>query len=317
MVIYSAHHDHFGIGDPDSTGDKIYNGAEDNAAGCAQVLAIARAIRGAARAAAPLGAHAVRGRRGAGVVRQQVLLAASDVRARQDRRQHQLRRRQLPRPHARPHAARRRQVIARRASRRRWSRSRAACWCPTSSRIRAISTARTSSHFAKIGVPALYFDEGTDYIGKPAGWGRQQNEEWDEHVYHQPSDEIDDTWVFDGMIEDALDRLLCRLAGRAGRCHADVESRATSSRRRARRRWRRRSSHRLRTGGLTECCCGRLPATGAGSPNRHHIAAAGSAVSPERGAGHQRHARSPSPHFTALPTHPRCPRMLAAARGRS
>jgi Zn-dependent M28 family amino/carboxypeptidase len=58
-------------------------------------------------------------------------------------------------------------------------------------------------NFAKIGVPALYFDEGFDYIGKPEGWGRKQNEEWEEHVYHQPSDEIDDTWVYDGMIEDA------------------------------------------------------------------------------------------------------------------
>ena len=44
VVIYSAHHDHFGIGEPDSTGDNIYNGAEDNASGCAQVLAIARAM---------------------------------------------------------------------------------------------------------------------------------------------------------------------------------------------------------------------------------------------------------------------------------
>ncbi|HEY6123133.1 MAG TPA: M28 family peptidase, partial [Steroidobacteraceae bacterium] len=44
VVIYSAHHDHFGIGDPDSTGDNIYNGAEDNASGCAQLLAIARAM---------------------------------------------------------------------------------------------------------------------------------------------------------------------------------------------------------------------------------------------------------------------------------
>ncbi len=58
-------------------------------------------------------------------------------------------------------------------------------------------------NFAKIGVPAIYFDRGTDYIGKPAGWGKQWKEEWEEHIYHQPSDQIDDTWVFDGMIEDA------------------------------------------------------------------------------------------------------------------
>jgi Peptidase family M28/PA domain len=44
VVIYSAHHDHLGIGEPDKSGDKIYNGAEDNAAGVAQVLAIAKAF---------------------------------------------------------------------------------------------------------------------------------------------------------------------------------------------------------------------------------------------------------------------------------
>ena len=58
-------------------------------------------------------------------------------------------------------------------------------------------------NFAKIGVPALYFDNGYDYIGKPPGWGKKEHEDWTEHVYHQPSDELDDTWVFDGMIEDA------------------------------------------------------------------------------------------------------------------
>ncbi|HYM27996.1 MAG TPA: M28 family peptidase, partial [Steroidobacteraceae bacterium] len=44
VVVLSAHHDHFGIGDADATGDRIYHGAVDNASGCAQVLAIARAF---------------------------------------------------------------------------------------------------------------------------------------------------------------------------------------------------------------------------------------------------------------------------------
>jgi Zn-dependent M28 family amino/carboxypeptidase len=43
-VVFSAHHDHFGIGEPDATGDRIYHGARDNAAGCSQLLAIARAF---------------------------------------------------------------------------------------------------------------------------------------------------------------------------------------------------------------------------------------------------------------------------------
>src|SRR5438094_5666552 len=37
-VLYSAHHDHLGIGTPDATGDRIYNGAIDNASGTALLL---------------------------------------------------------------------------------------------------------------------------------------------------------------------------------------------------------------------------------------------------------------------------------------
>lgn len=43
-VIYSAHWDHLGIGEPDARGDKIYNGAYDNASGVATVLGIAEVI---------------------------------------------------------------------------------------------------------------------------------------------------------------------------------------------------------------------------------------------------------------------------------
>ncbi|MDB5688752.1 MAG: hypothetical protein JWL91_628, partial [Sphingomonas bacterium] len=42
-VIYSAHWDHLGIGQPDAKGDRIYNGALDNASGIAALLELARA----------------------------------------------------------------------------------------------------------------------------------------------------------------------------------------------------------------------------------------------------------------------------------
>ncbi len=41
-VIYSAHWDHLGIGLPDAKGDRIYNGALDNASGTAALLELAR-----------------------------------------------------------------------------------------------------------------------------------------------------------------------------------------------------------------------------------------------------------------------------------
>lgn len=42
-LVYSAHLDHLGIGEP-VNGDKIYNGALDNASGCAIMLEVARAF---------------------------------------------------------------------------------------------------------------------------------------------------------------------------------------------------------------------------------------------------------------------------------
>src|ERR1051326_49677 len=41
-ILYTAHHDHLGIGKPDATGDTIYNGAIDNATGCALLIEMAR-----------------------------------------------------------------------------------------------------------------------------------------------------------------------------------------------------------------------------------------------------------------------------------
>ena len=49
---------------------------------------------------------------------------------------------------------------------------------------------------ARIGVPAAYFDAGTDVLDKPAGWGKAQQEEWEAKHYHQPSDELRPDWDF-------------------------------------------------------------------------------------------------------------------------
>jgi Zn-dependent M28 family amino/carboxypeptidase len=43
-VIYTAHWDHLGVGQPDAKGDRIYNGALDNASGTAALLELGRAF---------------------------------------------------------------------------------------------------------------------------------------------------------------------------------------------------------------------------------------------------------------------------------
>ena len=43
-VIYTAHWDHLGIGQPDANGDAIYNGAVDNGTGLAEIIEQGRAF---------------------------------------------------------------------------------------------------------------------------------------------------------------------------------------------------------------------------------------------------------------------------------
>jgi len=43
--------------------------------------------------------------------------------------------------------------------------------------------------FARSGVPALSIKPGVDFVGRPAGWGQEQENIYNEQRYHQPSDE--------------------------------------------------------------------------------------------------------------------------------
>jgi Zn-dependent M28 family amino/carboxypeptidase len=56
--------------------------------------------------------------------------------------------------------------------------------------------------FAKQGVPALYTDSGTEYIGKPEGYGQQKRDEYTERDYHKVSDQVKPDWDLAGAIED-------------------------------------------------------------------------------------------------------------------
>jgi Zn-dependent M28 family amino/carboxypeptidase len=57
-------------------------------------------------------------------------------------------------------------------------------------------------NLARAGVPAAYFAEGTDFVGRPAGWGKEQIEKWEATHYHQPSDEFHADWDLSGAVED-------------------------------------------------------------------------------------------------------------------
>ncbi len=57
--------------------------------------------------------------------------------------------------------------------------------------------------FAKAGVPAINFKSGTKFVGHPDKWGEEQFLDYNQHRYHQPSDEYSPNWDFSGMVQQA------------------------------------------------------------------------------------------------------------------
>jgi Zn-dependent M28 family amino/carboxypeptidase len=57
-------------------------------------------------------------------------------------------------------------------------------------------------NFAKQGVPALYIDTGIDYVGKPPEYSKQKRDEYTEKDYHAPSDQVKPDWDLSGAAED-------------------------------------------------------------------------------------------------------------------
>lgn len=57
---------------------------------------------------------------------------------------------------------------------------------------------------ALAGVPALYFEHGSQYRGRPAGYGDSISADYAANHYHAPSDEFSEGWVYDGAIQQAL-----------------------------------------------------------------------------------------------------------------
>lgn len=201
-VIVSAHHDHLGVLDPDETGDRVYNGALDNAAGVAQVLGVAEAfakartrprrsilvVLFAAEEQGLLGAYhyvahpTVPLRNIAGVLNYDggnIWGRASDVRI----AGFGLTTLDGPLSVA---AGRQGRVL------------KSPAYPDRGDFFRSDQYA-----FERADVPAIRFTSSVDFIGKAAGWGRVQVERWEAEHYHRPSDQIDDKWNFDGMVDDA------------------------------------------------------------------------------------------------------------------
>ena len=57
--------------------------------------------------------------------------------------------------------------------------------------------------FAKVGVPGLYLQSGTRFVGKPEEFGRRKIDAYTANDYHKVTDEIKPDWDLSGAADDA------------------------------------------------------------------------------------------------------------------
>jgi Zn-dependent M28 family amino/carboxypeptidase len=200
-VVYSAHWDHLGVGDA-VDGDRIYNGALDNASGVASLLEIAKALTQAQPPPKRSILFLMVTAEEQGLLGSQYYSVAPLY------------------PLAKTLANINIDGV------NQWGRTKdvtvigmGASDLDDYLRDAAAEQGRTlrpdpesekgfyyrSDHFnfAKQGVPALYVDSGIDFIGKPPEYSKQKRDEYTNRDYHAPSDEVKPDWDLSGAAEDA------------------------------------------------------------------------------------------------------------------
>jgi Zn-dependent M28 family amino/carboxypeptidase len=208
-ILIGGHYDHFGIGAP-VKGDSIYNGAEDNASGTAGVMTAAEAF-------VRSGVHARRSIVFIGFAAEESGLLGSQALAANP-----------------PFPLRDMATILNVDVLNVYGRTRdfSALGLDQSTLGVAMTQAAAaeglrvttnqdallkgsffrSDHFslARAGVPGTSLESGSDYVGRPAGWGQEQHEKYTNERYHQPSDEVQSWFNYDGALQQL--RVIVRTA---------------------------------------------------------------------------------------------------------
>lgn len=199
-VLYSAHWDHLGK-HPELSGDNIFNGALDNASGCAELLALARAH--ATRPEPPrrsllfIGTTAEEaGLLGAKYYAEHPLYPLAKTLADLNIDGVNI----LGRTHdlqdiSSGQTTLSDQLAAAAARQGREVR-------PDAESEKGYFYRADQFEFAKVGVPSLYTGSGVEVLGKPPGYGQARKNDYTARHYHQPSDEVTPDWDLAGAVED-------------------------------------------------------------------------------------------------------------------
>jgi Zn-dependent M28 family amino/carboxypeptidase len=199
-IIFTAHHDHLGIGKADRDGDTIYNGAVDNASGVAMLLTMAKAF---SESRIPLERSLLfvtftaeeSGLLGAGYYANFPAMPMSKTIANLNTDSGNLngRTRDLSGlgselsdllPLFRQVAAREHMTIS-----------------PDPNPNAGLFFRSDQLALARMGVPALFLNTGKKYLNRPANYYKTVEDAYTAAHYHQPSDEFDPTWQMNGLIQ--------------------------------------------------------------------------------------------------------------------
>ena len=197
-VALSAHWDHFGIG-PKVNGDSIYNGAVDNASGVATLLAVARAAAQAPRTRRSMVFVFVTaeeaGLLGSEWFAEHPTMPDSDIVADLNLDVVTV-------------LGKVRDLNVLGADKSTLGSMLAHLIAPNGMRIDPDAHPEAghfyrSDHFsfAKAGIPAVSIGAGTDYVGRPKGWGARQDDDYTAHRYHQPADNYSPTFDLSGAAQ--------------------------------------------------------------------------------------------------------------------
>jgi Zn-dependent M28 family amino/carboxypeptidase len=199
-VLIGGHYDHFGIGAP-VNGDSIYNGAEDNASGTAAVMTAAEAFARSGvqpdRSLIFVGFAAEE----SGLIGSQALADHPPVPLRDVATILNLDVMNL--------YGRTTDVSALGLDQSTlgtvFTAAARSEGLEVSTNQEALLTGSyfRSDHFslARVGVPGTSVENGSSYVGRPEGWGREQKEKYTAQRYHQPSDQIQPWFTYGGVVQ--------------------------------------------------------------------------------------------------------------------
>ncbi len=199
-VIYSAHWDHLGVGAPDAKGDRIYNGAVDNATGTAALIEMGRAF-----------AQGPRPERSVvflNVTAEEKGLLGSEYYAANPLYPLATTAGVLNMDALDPHGPARNFTIS--GSAKLGLLDELVADAKRSGVVYSADPKPEAGHFfrsdhfsfAKRGVPAISFGSGNDWVEGGLAAGKAEEDDYNAKRYHQPADEWQASWTFTGMARD-------------------------------------------------------------------------------------------------------------------